>query len=129
MDNKNKLPNESISSRRTESYKKLLDKLPTDIQNACQDAFINWKKDPSSLIMKPLVQLSGEAYSAEINRKYRALGFKAKDDKGKTGYVWFWVGSHEDYNKVIANHAVTTQIKKMRNRVEVKSVPGCAPGR
>jgi hypothetical protein len=120
MDNKNRDSQERFTSRRTETYKKLLDKLPSDVQKACQDAFINWKKDPASLHMKPLTQLSGEAYSAEINRRYRALGFKTKDEKGKTGYVWFWVGSHEDYNKVIANQAVTSQIKKMRNRIEDK---------
>ena len=109
---------EVIISRRTESYKKLYDKLPKEVQDACQQAFVEWKNEPSSLVMKPLNQLSNEAYSAEINRRYRALGFKNKDSEGKTGYVWFWVGSHEDYNKVITNHVVTSQIKKMRSRME-----------
>lgn len=115
---------EVIISRRTESYKKLYDKLPKEVQDACQNAFNEWKNEPSSLIMKPLNQLSNEAYSAEINRRYRALGFKNKDVEGKTGYVWFWVGSHEDYNKIITNYAVTSQIKKMRVRLEeIPNIP------
>lgn len=112
---------EKIISRRTQSYMKLYEKLPKEVQEECQKAFESWKRDPSSITIKPLVALSNEAHSAEINRRYRALGFKSKDDEGKVGYVWFWVGSHEDYNKVIANHAVTSQIKKMRAKSEDSS--------
>lgn len=113
MDNK-----ERFTSRRTDSYKKLLEKLPLDIQKACQETFESWKRDPSSLKMKALTQLSNEAYSAEINLRYRALGFKSKGEDGKTNYTWFWVGSHEDYNKVIANQAITSKIRKMRRNFE-----------
>ena len=114
---------EKFTSRRTDKYKKMLEKLPKDVQDACQEVYLNWKRDPSSLKMKALAQLSNEAYSAEINLRYRALGYKTKEADGKTGYVWFWVGSHEDYNKEIANQAITSKIKKMRNRQESSHTP------
>jgi hypothetical protein len=36
----------------------------------------------------------GGVYTAEIGRSYRAL---ARERKGH--YYWFWIGTHEDYNK------------------------------
>jgi len=36
-----------------------------------------------------------------VNQRYRALAKKTKDENGKTAYIWFWIGSHEDYNNVI----------------------------
>jgi hypothetical protein len=36
-------------------------------------------------------------YSARISRSYRALGVR----EGAT-VVWFWIGSHDDYERLIA---------------------------
>jgi hypothetical protein len=36
----------------------------------------------------------GRVYSAEIGRSYRAL---ARERNGE--YYWFWIGSHEEYNR------------------------------
>lgn len=113
---------EKFTSRRTDSYKKLLEKLPVEIQQACQQTFEDWKRNPSSLKMKALAALNNEGFSAEINLRYRALGFKQKDSEGKTDYVWFWVGSHEDYNNIIANRAITNKIKQMRNNLKNNSI-------
>ena len=35
-------------------------------------------------------------YSARVGNHYRALAVKEED-----AYIWFWIGSHEDYNKLI----------------------------
>ena len=35
-------------------------------------------------------------YSIRINRGYRALGRRKSDDM-----VWFWIGSHPDYERVL----------------------------
>ena len=36
----------------------------------------------------------GEVYTIEVGRSYRAL---ARERNGH--YYWFWIGTHEDYNK------------------------------
>jgi hypothetical protein len=36
----------------------------------------------------------GSVYTAEIGRSYRALARERNGD-----YYWFWIGTHEDYNK------------------------------
>ena len=38
----------------------------------------------------------GQVYAVEIGRSYRALARR----KGDT-YYWFWIGSHEAYNKLL----------------------------
>jgi len=42
----------------------------------------------------PSFRKKGGVYTAEIGRSYRAL---ARERKGH--YYWFWIGTHEDYNK------------------------------
>ena len=36
-------------------------------------------------------------YSVRINRDYRAVGVKSDRE-----IIWFWIGSHSDYDKLIA---------------------------
>jgi len=38
----------------------------------------------------------GEVYSVRVGLHYRALG-TAVDD----GIIWFWIGTHADYDKLI----------------------------
>ncbi|MEJ7680003.1 MAG: hypothetical protein WKG06_19525 [Segetibacter sp.] len=35
-------------------------------------------------------------YSVRVGLSYRALGIKQEETM-----IWFWIGSHEDYNKLI----------------------------
>lgn len=39
----------------------------------------------------------GELWSVRVGLHYRALGLDKKDS-----VVWFWIGSHADYDKLIA---------------------------
>ena len=38
----------------------------------------------------------GRYWSARVGLDYRAVAAKAED-----GYVWFWIGRHEDYERLI----------------------------
>lgn len=38
----------------------------------------------------------GRFWSVRVGRNYRALGVDAPD-----GVVWFWIGSHAEYDKLI----------------------------
>jgi hypothetical protein len=42
------------------------------------------------------VQTQGNVHSARISRDYRALGTVEGDE-----VVWFWVGSHDEYERLI----------------------------
>ena len=39
----------------------------------------------------------GRLWSARVGLHYRAMAVESDD-----GYVWFWIGSHADYDKMIS---------------------------
>lgn len=40
----------------------------------------------------------GKLWSARIGRDHRALAMEEKD-----GFVWLWIGTHEDYDRLLRN--------------------------
>ena len=86
-----------MKSRRTESFKKLFIKIPKPIKDLAGKSYKIWIENPShpSLHFKK-VQDKPEIYSVRIGIHFRALGL-IKDNF----IYWFWIGSHEDYNKFI----------------------------
>ncbi len=70
------------------------DDLPKDIQSLAKEKYIFWKSNPRhpSLHFKPV----GKYCSVRINRNYRALCLRSRDR-----YIWFWIGTHAEYNRVI----------------------------
>jgi hypothetical protein len=56
-----------------------------------------WRNDPShgSLHFKP-VSPNRPYYSVRIGEDWRAVGVKRED-----GVVWFWIGSHSDYDQLL----------------------------
>lgn len=38
----------------------------------------------------------GDLWSVRVTLDYRALAVEAHDS-----YVWFWIGTHEDYDKIL----------------------------
>jgi hypothetical protein len=49
-----------------------------------------------------LVHPTRPIYSVRIGLGYRALGVRDADT-----IVWFWIGSHDDYDRLLANVAGT----------------------
>ena len=68
--------------------------LPTNVQTLADKSYRLLKQDPSHppLHFKPV----GRFWSARIGLHYRALGISAPD-----GIVWFWLGSHTEYERII----------------------------
>jgi hypothetical protein len=66
--------------------------LPDDVRRLADEKFDLFKTDPrhSSVRLKKI----GGFWSARIGLHYRALAKERVD-----GLLWFWIGSHEDYNK------------------------------
>jgi hypothetical protein len=69
--------------------------LPARIQRQAMDQFHLWQEDPNhpSLHFK---ELAAGLWSVRITRAYRALARR----KGNL-VVWFWIGSHQDYDKLV----------------------------
>jgi len=68
--------------------------LPEDIQKLAEQAFEHLKQDPRhpSLHFKKV----GRFWSARVGASYRALAVEAGD-----GLVWFWIGTHAEYDKLL----------------------------
>ena len=68
--------------------------LPEEVQQLADKNFALLKENPRhpSLRLKKV----GAFWSARIGRKYRAL---ARDRT--EGLVWFWIGPHEAYDRLI----------------------------
>ena len=68
--------------------------LPVAVQRLADRCFEQLKRDPRhpSLHFKKV----GRFYSARVGIHYRAVGVEAAD-----GIVWFWIGPHAEYDKLI----------------------------
>jgi len=69
--------------------------LPAEIRHAADKAFALLKENPQhpSLRFKPV----GKFWSARVTQSYRALALKRED-----GFYWFWIGTHQEYDRLLA---------------------------
>lgn len=86
-----------MKSVRTDKFKKAFEKLPASIQEKAQRAYEQWKTDSAhpSLHVKQVHQ-KRSIYSVRVGLSHRALGVHEEDTM-----IWFWIGSHEDYNNIL----------------------------
>jgi len=84
-------------SHTTDRFRKALKELPDHIQHQAKVAFELWKKNPyhPSLRFKQ-IHSSKPIYSVRIGRGYRSIGVQEDEVM-----IWFWIGSHADYDKLI----------------------------
>jgi len=70
-------------------------KLPAAIQEIANKNFQLLKSDPKH----PSLQLKkvGRLWAVRVGLKYRALGADRKE-----GIIWFWIGSHKEYERLIS---------------------------
>ena len=81
----------------TSKFRKAFEKLPAEIQQRARQAYTIWKENPNhpSLHFKQIHETQ-PIFSVRVGLSYRAIGIKEKDVM-----VWFWIGSHEEYNNLI----------------------------
>ena len=70
------------------------EQLPEEVRSQADKQFALLKADPShpSLRFKKV----GKFWSARVNGSFRALAIQDADV-----YVWFWVGNHREYERLI----------------------------
>lgn len=70
------------------------ERLPAAVQQLADRSFERLKDDPRH----PSLQLKrvGQFWSARVGLSYRALGKDRPE-----GIVWFWVGHHSEYDRLL----------------------------
>jgi hypothetical protein len=87
-----------VKSRTTARFRKAFAVLPEAVQQQTRKAYRQFKQDPGhpSLRFKK-VHPQLPIYSARISRIYRAVGLLEGDT-----VIWFWVGSHAEYDILLS---------------------------
>jgi len=83
-----------VSHRANPGFWKCYGRLPAHVQKLADDNFALLKKDPAhpSLHLKKVARY----WSVRVGTHYRAIGVESPD-----GLVWFWIGTHAEYDKLI----------------------------
>jgi len=87
-----------VKSRIAAQFCKAFSELPNQVQEQTREAYHQFKQDPwhPSLRFKQ-VHPELPIYSVRISRSYRAV-----DQRDEDTVIWFWVGSHADYDKLLS---------------------------
>ena len=93
-------PLESMNLQMQKVYKdfqKLLSDLPLDIQKLAKEAYTHFKSNPyhPGLHFKR-VHSTKPIFSVRISLNTRALGLQNDNE-----IIWFWIGSHSEYDKLL----------------------------
>jgi hypothetical protein len=76
------------------SFREAYERLPEQVRGLADKNYALLKQDPRhpSLQFKKV----GRFWSVRVGLRYRALAVESGDD-----LVWFWIGSHADYDAMI----------------------------
>lgn len=85
-----------MKSIRTKQFHKLFEQLPVHVQKQAREAYQLFKQNPyhPGLHFKRIDPQS-PIYSVRISLGYRAVGRYEGDT-----IIWFWIGSHADYDRL-----------------------------
>lgn len=84
-----------MKSQTSSDFWRCFDGLPTRIHNLARQKYALWRRTPRhpSLHFK---ELRPGLWSLRISRGYRALAWS----DGQS-YLWFWIGTHAGYDRII----------------------------
>jgi hypothetical protein len=68
--------------------------LPPLIKQAARKTYRQWQENPRHGSVQ--FQLKGRYWCARIGPRYRALALPVPDS-----YLWFWIGHHDEYERVL----------------------------
>lgn len=87
-----------MKSRTTAAFRRAFAALPEEARTQARRAYTQFRFNPQHPGLRfKLVHATRPIYSVRVGIHYRALGIVAGDD-----IVWFWIGSHDDYEALIA---------------------------
>jgi len=86
-----------LTSRTTERFRKAFAALPEHVRGRARDAYRQFRDDPSDPRLRfKQVHTSRPIFSARVGLGYRALAVREGDV-----VVWFWIGTHDDYDRLL----------------------------
>ena len=90
-----------MNNRTTPEFWESFESLPERIQRKAREQFALLEEDSShpSLRFKQIDRGRG-LWSARVTQSYRAAAFKLEDY-----YLWFFIGTHAEYDKLLAGKA------------------------
>lgn len=88
-----------MKSHTTARFRKLFIALPESVREQARQAYRCFQENPNhpSLQFKR-VHIAQPIYSARVNLDYRVLGVREGSEM-----IWFWIGSHEEYDKLLTH--------------------------
>ncbi len=90
-----------MRSVRTREFKRKYELLPEHIREKVQKSFELWRANTRhpGLAFKQ-VDAEEDMWSVRVDLDYRALCMKTSE-ADETLYVWFWIGPHDEYERLI----------------------------
>jgi hypothetical protein len=87
-----------MNSRCTRRFWRGYEKLPGHVRELADKAYALWSVNPGhpSLNFERLAGGDGRHFSVRVGYHYRAIGREVAG-----GVEWVWIGSHEDYNRLL----------------------------
>lgn len=87
-----------MNSRTTRQFREMFARLPAHVQQQAREAYQLFRENPAhpGLHFKKVYD-EPPTYSARVGIGYRAVGALDGDT-----IIWFWIGSHADYDKLLA---------------------------
>lgn len=87
-----------MKSSTTARFRKAFTRLPKPVQRQARAAYRLFQKSPNHPGLRfKKVHPTEPIYSARISLDYRALGVMEDAE-----IVWFWIGSHADYDRLLS---------------------------
>ena len=84
----------SFRSLALADFWKAYEQLPGPVRDLADKKFALFERDPFDPSLG--LQQKGKVWTVDIGRSYRAIARRENNN-----FHWFWIGSHEAYNKLL----------------------------
>jgi len=86
-----------LRSHVTKKFRRLFADLPTEIRQRARQSYLVWKENPAHPgVQFKRVRQRPPIYSVRIGIGWRAVGLREDDT-----IIWFWIGSHAEYDRLL----------------------------
>ena len=88
-----------MNSHITAGFRKLLAALSREVRRQARSRYRQFLENPRHPGLRfKQIHGSDRLVSVRVGREYRAVGVRRSPDE----IVWFWIGTHEEYEKLLA---------------------------
>lgn len=84
-------------SRTTKRFRSALQALPQSVRRQAREAYRLFRDNPRHPSLSFKMVQAPAIFSARIGLHYRALAVRSGEE-----VVWFWIGTHADYDRLLS---------------------------